>query len=89
MYECQANYYLFPNRWQNHQSRKKTNNNQKGVWRISNNSKKDQDLERSGSFAQHLFEVAFFVVDVCDKTNDHLNLIELSRTLYQRPDQDK
>jgi hypothetical protein len=57
-----------------------------GIWRISNNSNKDQDLERGGSFLRHLFEIVRLLIETLEKTKDFTNLIELSRCLYLKPD---
>lgn len=61
----------------------------KGIWRISNNSNKDQDLERAGSFFNHLFYTVALLIDILEKTNDFNNLIELSKCLYLKPDHER
>ena len=61
----------------------------KGIWRISNNSNKDHDLERGGSFWNHLYQVVRLLIEILVKTTDAYNLIELSKCLYQKPDNDK
>lgn len=60
-----------------------------GIYRISSNSNKDQDLERGGSFFHHIFEAIKLLIEVLERTNDFTNLIELSRCLYLKPDQDR
>lgn len=60
-----------------------------GIYRISNNSNKDQDLERGGSFFHHMFETIKLLIEVLERTNDFTNLIELSRCLYLKPDQER
>ncbi len=61
----------------------------KGIYKISNNSIIDEDLERSGSFAQHLFEIIRLLIEIFDKTDDHPNLIDLSKAFYQRLEQER
>ena len=61
----------------------------KGIWRISNNSNKDQDLERGGSFFHHLFQTVGLLIDILDKIDDFYNLLELSKCLYLKPDPEK
>ena len=47
---------------------------------------KDQDLERDGSYLNHLFYVVKLLIEVLEKTNDFKNMIELSRGLYPEPE---
>ena len=58
--------------------------NIKGVWRISNT-----DFEREGSFFQHLFECVKLLIEILEKTGDQSNLTELSKSLYQKAEQDR
>lgn len=61
-----------------------------GIWRISSNTKEEQqDFERGGSFSNHLFNSINLLIDMLTRTRDSTNLIEISRSFYQKQDPEK
>ena len=57
----------------------------KGIWRISNNSNKDQDLERGGSFFHHLFQTVGLLIDILDKIDDFYKSLQSFSRIIQNP----
>jgi hypothetical protein len=62
----------------------------KGIWRISANTKDEQqDIERKGNFSAHLFEALKLTIQVLQRVKDSANLLEISKSFYQKIDQEK
>jgi hypothetical protein len=55
-----------------------------GIWRISNT-----DFEREGSFFHHLSECVRLLIDILVRRKETSSLIELSKSLHQRAEQDR
>lgn len=49
----------------------------------------DQDLERGGSYENHMFQVVKLLIELLQKTSDLGNLLELSRGLYAKSDTER
>ncbi len=50
---------------------------------------KDQDLERGGSYENHMFQMVKLLTELLQKTNDFASMIELSRGLYVKSDTER
>ena len=50
---------------------------------------RDQDLERGGSYENHIFQVVKLLVELLQKTGDLANMLELSRGLYVKSDTER